>query len=102
MDAEDLPSVPKKKFAVALNIIHEVQRDLRREFGGDTGEKPSEPHGMAATVHTGGKSRPELETMCSDTPPLPKMHRRTSTWPITEVPEARAVVVLHAHAFRRR
>ena len=73
MAAEDLPSAPKKKFAVALDMMHEIRRDMRHEVERDTGEKPGEPHGMAAAVHAGSKSRPERERVRSETSAWPCM-----------------------------
>ena len=77
MDAEDLPAAPQKKFAAALDIIHEIRRGMGSEVDRSAGEKTCEPHGMTVTVHTGGKCRPERERVLSEARSLPKIHNRT-------------------------
>ena len=68
IDSEDLPAAPQKKFAAALDIIHEIRRDMGSEVDRSAGEKPCEPRRMTMTVYTtGGKYRPERERVVSET-----------------------------------
>jgi len=80
IDSEDLPAAPQKKFAAALDIIHDIRRDMGSEVDRSAGEKPCGPRRMTMIVHTaGGKYRSERERVISETRSLPKMHNnRTS------------------------
>ena len=89
-DADDQPPPPKK---IALALMKDIQRSLH-ESKRESRKASTHPHGMSGTVSDG------------PAPPSPNGPARAETLPsgrasprsVSEVPQARAVVVLHAHS----
>ena len=78
------------KIAVILDHLYAIKDEAQKEISRDSHEAPDEPHGMGAIVRGGTKTQ-------TRTPPLPKTREQPSSGQISEVPEARAVVVLYVH-----
>ena len=90
-DSEGQPPAPKKAAVdSALEMMHETVCEFNTFAEASAVPKP---HGMGVTVRVGANSQMESENAHT----VLKTSRHPSTYLVSEVPEARAVVVLHAH-----
>ena len=95
IDPEDLPAPKKAAIDSVLDMMHEIKDETASELKKESLKAFDEPHGMGATLRDVEKSRTEREKDL--TLPVPRTSGQTSPFFVSEVPEARAVVVLHAH-----